>query len=201
MKILSLLNHEDGASMKRIAICFFAGAISLALLVGWAMPSNDDRAFDGAFVKMVGAIPFDSPAAMKQAFPECGKFDIPAAWNFPGRFPSYECVLQSEVVHTLFISRNRELGQSSMSLSPSPKKCVGVRSFKNSVSNRWHVESPDIKSSTPSQSQETQRWYTWDNEDGSYGYSAIFLPDGVRPVLLAVEAYHGCIIQATLSLR
>lgn len=187
--------------MKRIAVWLLAGAIGLALLVDWAIPSNDDRAFDGAFVKMVGAIPFDSPAAMKQVFPECGKLDIPAAWDFPGRFPRYECVLQSEVVHTIFISRDRKLGQSSMSLSPSPEKCVGVRSFKNSVSKRWHVESPDIRSSTPGQSQDTQRWYIWGNEDGSYGYSAIFLPDGVRPVLLVVEAYRGCIIQATLSLR
>ncbi len=165
------------------------------------MPSDDDRAFDGAFVKIVGAIPFDSPAAMKQVFPECGKFDFPAVWDSRDSFPRYECVLQSEIVHTLFISRNMKLGKSYMSLTPSHKKCVGVRFFKNSVSDRWHVESQDIRSSTPDQWQETQRWYTWDNEDGSYGYSAIFLPDGVKPVQLVFEAYRGCIMYATLNFR
>ncbi len=187
--------------MKRIAVWLFAGAIGLALFVNWAMPSDDDRAFDGVFVNMVFATLLDSPAAMKRVFPECGKFDIPAAWDSRESFPRYECVLQSEIVHTIFMSRNMKLGKSYMSFSPSKKKCVDVRFFRNSVSDRWHVESPDIRSSTSDQWQETQRWYTWDNDDGSYGYSAIFLPDGVRPVQLVFEAYHGCIMYGTLSLH
>jgi hypothetical protein len=185
---------------RRTAAWLFVGVLGLALFAKWAMPSGDDREFDAAFAKMVGVAPFDSPAVMKQVFSECEKFDIPKAWDFPGRFPSYECVLHSEAAHTLFLSRDREIGVSRMSLSPSPRKCVSVRYFKRNASSRWHVESPDITDSAPDQSQQAKRWHTWDDEDGSYGYSAAILLEGGRPALLGVEAYLGCVIQATLSL-